>query len=78
LNPSIKKWANQASKQAINQHFDSMTTTAQRAAVVKIPLTSTRKVPELLVRAYNIQENNNKLWLKLCQAHVKVQLFLPF
>ena len=28
-------------------------------SLAKIPLTSTRKVSELLVRAYNIQENNN-------------------
>ena len=30
-----EKWAKQSSNQAINQHFDCMTTTAQRAAVVK-------------------------------------------
>jgi len=30
-----KKWANQSSKQASKQDFDSMTTPAQRAAVVK-------------------------------------------
>jgi len=31
----VGKSSKQASKQAINQDFDSMTTTAQRAAVVK-------------------------------------------
>ena len=35
LYKKVGKSSKQASKQAINQHFDSMTTTAQRAAVVK-------------------------------------------
>ena len=53
--PSSSSWklgksgqSNQAIKQSSNQHFDSMTTTAQRAAVVKIQHKNTQQKNQVL------------------------------